>query len=60
MIARHQDPQSMSEAIRTILAADATAQQMHDAALRDTQDASWPAVAEQYRALADRMVAIAA
>jgi glycosyltransferase involved in cell wall biosynthesis len=60
MIARHQDPQSMSEAIRTILGTEATAQQMHDAALRDTQDASWPAVAEQYRALADRMVAIAA
>lgn len=60
MIARHEDPQSMSEAIRMILGAEATAQQMHDAALRDTQDASWPAVAEQYRALADRMVAIAA
>lgn len=60
VIARHEDPQSMSEAICTILGAEATAQQMHDAALRDTQDASWPAVAEQYRALADRMVAIAA
>ena len=60
MIARHQDPLSMAEAIRTILGAEATAQRMHDAALRDTQDASWPAVAEQYRALADRMVAIAA
>lgn len=60
MIARHEDPQSMSEAIRMILGAEVTAQQMHDAALRDTQDASWPAVAEQYRALADRMVAIAA
>ncbi|MDQ7879777.1 glycosyltransferase [Microbacterium sp. QXD-8] len=59
-IARHQDPQSMAQAIRTILRAEATAQQMHNAALRDTQDASWPAVAERYRALADRMVAIAA
>jgi len=60
IIARHQDPQSMAAAIRTILGEAATAQQMHEAALRNTQDASWPAVAEQYRALADRMVAIAA
>ncbi|MCO5954935.1 glycosyltransferase [Microbacterium yannicii] len=60
IIARHQDPQSMAAAIRTILGEAATAQQMHDAALQHTQDASWPAVAEQYRALADRMVAIAA
>lgn len=60
VIARHQDAQSMSQAIRTILGAEVTARQMHEAALRDTQDASWPAVAKQYRALAGRMVAIAA
>ncbi|GAA1964624.1 glycosyltransferase [Microbacterium deminutum] len=60
LIARHQDPQSMAEAIRAIVGAETTARQMHDAALRDTHDSSWPAVADQYRAIADRMTAVAA
>ena len=60
LLALHQDPESMAAAIRTILGEEGTAAQMHEAALRDTQDSSWPRVAEQYRALADRAVRVAA
>lgn len=60
LIARHQDPQSMAAAIREIVGAELMAKQMHDVALRDTYDSSWPAVADQYRAIADRMMAVAA
>ena len=60
LIAQHQDPESMAAAIRAIVGADGLAEQMHEAALRDTHDSSWPSVAEQYRAIADRMVRVAA
>ena len=33
---------------------------MHEAALRDAHDSSWPVVAEQYRAIATRVAAVAA
>ena len=44
----------------TILEAEGAAKRMRDAALRDAQDSSWPAVAERYRAIVDRLVAVAA
>jgi glycosyltransferase involved in cell wall biosynthesis len=59
-IARHQDPESMAQAIRAIVGAEGAAEQMHAAALRDTHDSSWPRVAEHYRGIADRMVRVAA
>ena len=48
LIARHQDPESMAAAIRTILEAEGAAEQMHEAALRDTHDS---VVAEGRRSL---------
>ncbi|MGC5173238.1 glycosyltransferase [Microbacterium sp. DT81.1] len=60
VIARHQDPESMAAAIRTILGAEGAAEQMHQAGLRDTHDFSWPRVADHYRAIAHRMVRVAA
>lgn len=60
LIVRHEDPTSMAEAIRTIVEADGTADRMREVALRDAQALSWPSVAAQYRAIAERMVAVAA
>jgi len=57
LIALHEDPESMATGIRTIVTTDTTRQRMHEAALRDTQATSWPAVAEQYRSLARGIVA---
>jgi glycosyltransferase involved in cell wall biosynthesis len=56
-IAAHEDPESMAEALRTILTASDVAQRMHEAALRDAQTTSWPVVAEQYRVLAAELIA---
>ena len=47
LIAQHDDPESMAAAIRTIVETEETAKQMHEAALRDAHDSSWPAVGEQ-------------
>jgi glycosyltransferase involved in cell wall biosynthesis len=52
LIARHEDPTSMADGIRTIVKTEQTRRRMHEAALRDTQASSWPVVAEQYRSLA--------
>ena len=57
LIARHGDPESMAAAIRTIVETEETALQMHEAALRDAHDSSWPVVGERYRELADRIAA---
>jgi glycosyltransferase involved in cell wall biosynthesis len=60
LIAKHQDPESIAAALSAIVGAEGLSEQMHVAALRDTRDSSWPAVAEQYRAIADRMILVAA
>ncbi|GAA1992873.1 glycosyltransferase [Microbacterium pumilum] len=60
LIAKHRDPQSMADAIRIIIEEERTAERMHEAALRDTHDSSWPVVAEHYRAIATRLAAVAA
>jgi len=57
LIARHQDPKSMADGIRTIVKTEATRQRMREAALRDTHATSWPEVAEQYRSLARSITA---
>ena len=57
LIARHGDPESMAAAIRTIVENEETARQMHEAALRDAHDSSWPVVGERYRELAGRIAA---
>jgi glycosyltransferase involved in cell wall biosynthesis len=57
LIARHGDPESMAAAIRTIVETEETARQMHEAALRDAHDSSWPVVGERYRELAARIAA---
>ena len=49
----------MAAAIRTIVETEETARRMHDAALRDAHDSSWPVVAERYRALARTRIAAA-
>jgi glycosyltransferase involved in cell wall biosynthesis len=60
LIVEHEDPDSIAAAIRMILDAEGTADHMREAALRDAQDSSWPAIAERYRAIVDRLVAVAA
>lgn len=60
LIARHGDPESMAAAIRTIVNTEETSRRMHDAALRDTHDSSWPVVGERYRELAGRIAAVRA
>lgn len=60
IVAGFEDPASMAGAIREILTSEGTADRMRAAALRDTQDASWPAVAVQYRELARRLMRAAA
>lgn len=60
LIAEYESPTSIATAIRTIVSAEETARRMRDAALRDTHDSSWPAVAEQYRAIAGRLMVAAA
>lgn len=57
LLAAHRDPASMADAIRAILQTDGTRQRMYQAALRDAPALSWPVVAEQYRALAQRVSA---
>ncbi len=57
VIAAHQDPHSMAEALRSILTGSEVAQHMHEAALRDTEMTSWPDVAERYRVLAAALIA---
>lgn len=60
LIVEHEDPDSIAAAIRLVFEEDGAAERMRDAALRDAQDSSWPAVAERYRAIVDRLVAVAA
>lgn len=60
LIAAHDDPTSMADAVSTIIGAEDTARLMREAALRDTHDSSWPAVAERYRAIAGRLRVAAA
>ncbi len=60
IIARHEDPESMAAAIRTIVETDETAERMREAARRDAHDLSWPSVAAEYRAIADHLMAVAA
>ena len=60
LIALHEDPASMADGIRTILATDDTARGMHEAALRDAHATTWPAVAERYRSLAAASAAVRA
>ncbi len=60
IIARHEDPESMAAAIRTIVETDETAERMREAARRDAQALSWPSVAAEYRAIADHLTAVAA
>jgi glycosyltransferase involved in cell wall biosynthesis len=57
VIAEHENPRSMAEALRRILTASDVAQKMHEAALRDAETTSWPVVAEGYRALAAELIA---
>ena len=60
IIVAYEDPAAIAAAISAIIGTEETAHRMHDAALRDTHDSSWPAVAEQYRAIAGRMRVAAA
>ncbi|MDY0909385.1 glycosyltransferase [Microbacterium sp. CFBP9034] len=60
LIAEHSDPTSMADAVSAIIGTEETARRMRDAALRDTHDSSWPAVAERYREIAGRLRVAAA
>lgn len=58
VIAGHEDSDSIARALRGVLTGEGTAGSMRQAALRRTSEASWPAVAEQYRALVPPLRAV--
>ena len=60
LIVDHSDAESMAEAVRSILMSDETGRAMRDAALRDSQLATWPVVAHRYRLLAASLAAVEA
>ena len=60
LVVAHKDPESIAHALRTILTTDAVAGQMREAALRSASETSWTAVAERYRDLTSRLLAIRA
>lgn len=53
----HQDPDAIAHALREILTGPSVADRMREAALRETNETTWSAVADRYRALAARLVA---
>jgi glycosyltransferase involved in cell wall biosynthesis len=57
IIAAHEDPQSMADALRTILTGGSVADDMRAAALRAAGETTWAAVATQYRSIAAKLVA---
>ncbi len=60
LIAGHGDPASMATALRKILETDATAHDMHEAALRESLLSTWPVVADRYRMLTRSIAAVRA
>jgi glycosyltransferase involved in cell wall biosynthesis len=57
IIALHENPRSMAEALRTILTTRELAETMHNAALQNAGETSWSSVAARYRAVAETLVA---
>lgn len=53
----HRDPDAIARALREILTGSSVADRMREAALRETNDTTWSAVADRYRALTDGLVA---
>jgi glycosyltransferase involved in cell wall biosynthesis len=49
-VVRHQDPEAIAHALRAILTGSSVAARMRQAALRATNETSWSAVADRYRA----------
>jgi glycosyltransferase involved in cell wall biosynthesis len=60
IVATHEDPQSMAQALRTILTEDGVAGDMRTAALHAAGKTTWTAVAAQYRSIATKLVAVRA
>ena len=52
IVVGHQNPGDIAHAIREILSRPGLGAQMHDAAIRESHDTSWSAVASAYRVLA--------
>ena len=52
IVVGHRNPEDIAHAIREILSRPGLGAQMHDAALRESHDTSWSAVASSYRSLA--------
>lgn len=53
----HRDPDAIAQALREILTGSSVADHMREAALRETNETTWSAVADRYRALTTRLVA---
>ena len=60
IVAPHEDPHAMAEALRTILTKTAVAEGMHRAALAAASETSWSVVADRYRGIALALVAVQA
>ncbi|MEV4687397.1 glycosyltransferase [Microbacterium sp. LWH3-1.2] len=56
-VVAHQDPDAMARALREIITGSSVADSMREAALRETHETTWSAVADRYRALTARLVA---
>lgn len=53
----HRDPAAIARAVREILTVPSVADHMHEAALRETNETTWSAVADRYRALGAGLLA---
>ncbi len=60
LLVGHSDPESMAAAMQRILTTTATADEMHEAALRESHLTTWPVVSQQYRRLAESIAAVKA
>ena len=58
LLVPHENVPAMAEALSTLLSHAGDAEPVHAIAMHKTEDTGWPAVAEQYRLLANQMLAV--
>lgn len=56
-VVAHRDPEAIAGALREILTGSAVADRMREAALRETNETTWTAVADRYRTLSAGLLA---
>ena len=57
VVVPHQDPGATARALREIITGTSVADRMREAALRATNETTWPTVADRYRAVTARLTA---